>query len=208
MRFPTLFALFVTFLVWLAYKLRKSDKQDNSFWIREAEADNVRRQTLDNLDYITIPLDSLPFFSGIDEKLDELQQTVRNLADCTIVNLSKYTNTELKLMYGPANLAALTEYDQNYTNLVRTFQKWAEYLSSLGYDREAIQVLEFAVSVKSDITAGYILLAKLYLKQNEPSRIDSLIASAKELDTLLKDSLVKQLEALRSQSQSFPEILP
>lgn len=208
MRFPTLFALFVTFLVWLAYKLRKSDRQDNSFWIREAEADNVRKQTLDNLDYITIPLDSLPFFSGIDEKLDDLQQNIRNLADCTIVNLSKYTNTELKLMYGPANLTALTEYDQNFTNLVRTLQKWAECLSALGYDREAIQVLEFSVSIKSDVTAGYVLLAKLYLKQNEPSRIDSLITSALELDTLLKDSLVKQLEALRSQSQSFPEILP
>ncbi|MBO5278086.1 MAG: hypothetical protein J6B06_01150 [Lachnospiraceae bacterium] len=208
MRFPTFFALFVTFLVWLAYKLRKSDRQDNSFWIREAEADNVRRQTLDNLDYITIPLDSLPFFSGIDEKLDDIQQSIRNLAACTIVNLSKYTNTELKLMYGPANLTALTEYDQNFTNLVRTLQKWAECLSALGYDHEAIQVLEFAVSIKSDVTAGYVLLAKLYLKQNEPSRINSLISSASELDTLLKDSLVKQLEALRSQSQSFPEILP
>lgn len=198
MRFPTLFALFVTFLVWLGYKLRKSSKQDNSFWIREAEANNVRRQTLDNLDYITIPLDSLPFFSGIDEKLDDIQQNIRNLADCTIVNLSRYTNTELKLMYGPANLNTLTEYDQNFTVLARTLQKWAECLSSLGYDSEAVQVLEFAVSIKSDVTAGYILLAKLYLKQNEPSKIDSLISSASQLDTLLRDSLVKQLRTLRS----------
>lgn len=208
MRFPTLFALFVTFLVWLSYKLRKSNKQDNTFWIREAEANNVRKQTLDNLDYITIPLDSLPFFSGIDEKLDDIQQNIRKLASCTIVNLSKYTNTELKFMYGAGNLNALTEYDQNFTLLVRTLQSWADCLCTLGYDNEAIQVLEFAVSIKSDVTAGYVLLAKLYLKHNEPSKIDSLIVSASALDTLLKDSLVKQLETLRSQCQPLTEILP
>ena len=101
MRFPTFFAIFVTFLVWLSIKLRKTNKKDDSFWQREAEANNVRKQTLDNLDYITIPIDSLPFFYGIDKNLEELQNTITSLSSCTIVNLSNYTNTELKLMYGP-----------------------------------------------------------------------------------------------------------
>ncbi|MBP3543685.1 MAG: hypothetical protein J6J86_05615 [Lachnospiraceae bacterium] len=197
MRFPTLFALFVTFLVWLAYKLRKSDHTDASFWKRENEANNVRKQNLDNLDYITIPLDSLPFFSGIDEKLDDIQQTLQNLASKTIVNLSRYTNTDLKFMYGAGNLAALTEYDQNFTLLVRTLHKWSEQLIALGYENEAIRVLEYAVSIKSDVTADYVLLAKLYQKRHTPEKLDSLIQSASALDTLLKDSLVKQLKALK-----------
>ena len=198
MRFPTFFAIFVTFLVWLSIKLRQSDKKDDSFWQREAEANNVRKQTLDNLDYITIPIDSLPFFYGIDKKLEELQNTITSLSSCTIVNLSNYTNTELKLMYGPGNLADLTEYDQNFTLLVRTLHKWGEQLSSLGYEKEAIQVLEYAVSIKSDVTAGYLLLGKLYLKQGQPQKLDTLLSAAASLDTLLKDNLIKQLKALKS----------
>lgn len=201
MRFPALFAIFVTFLLWLSYELRKAKKLDAdssaSFWQREAQADNVRRQSLDNLDYITIPLDSLPFFSGIDEKLDELQKNITDLAPCTMVNLSNYTNTELKLMYGPANLPALTEYDQNYTRLVRTLYQWGNRLSEIGHDKEAIQVLEYAVSIKSDVTAGYLLLGKLYQKTGSPHKIDTLIATASSLDSLLKDSLVQQLKTLR-----------
>ncbi len=201
MRFPALFAIFVTFLLWLSYELRKAKKLDAdssaSFWQREAQADNVRRQSLDNLDYITIPLDSLPFFSGIDEKLDELQKNITDLAPCTMVNLSNYTNTELKLMYGPANLPALTEYDQNYTRLVRTLYQWGNRLSEIGHDKEAIQVLEYAVSIKSDVTGGYLLLGKLYQKTGSPHKIDPLIATASSLDSLLKDSLVQQLKTLR-----------
>lgn len=201
MRFPALFAIFVTFLLWLSYELRKAKKLDAdssaSFWQREAQADNVRRQSLDNLDYITIPLDSLPFFYGIDKNLEELQNTITSLSSCTIVNLSNYTNTELKLMYGPGNLADLTEYDQNFTLLVRTLHKWGEQLSTLGYEKEAIQVLEYAVSIKSDVTAGYLLLGKLYLKQGQPQKLDTLLSAASSLDTLLKDSLIKQLKTLK-----------
>ncbi len=197
MRFPTFFAIFVTFLVWLSIELRKTNKKDDSFWQREAEANNVRKQTLDNLDYITIPIDSLPFFYGIDKNLEELQNTITSLSSCTIVNLSNYTNTELKLMYGPGNLADLTEYDQNFTLLVRTLHKWGEQLSTLGYEKEAIQVLEYAVSIKSDVTAGYLLLCKLYLKQGQPQKLDTLLSAASSLDTLLKDSLIKQLKTLK-----------
>lgn len=197
MRFPTFFAIFVTFLVWLSIELRKTNKKDDSFWQREAEANNVRKQTLDNLDYITIPIDSLPFFYGIDKNLEELQNTITSLSSCTIVNLSNYTNTELKLMYGPGNLTDLTEYDQNFTLLVRTLHKWGEQLSTLGYEKEAIQVLEYAVSIKSDVTAGYLLLGKLYLKQGQPQKLDTLLSAASSLDTLLKDSLIKQLKTLK-----------
>ena len=186
MRFPALFAIFVTFLLWLSYELRKAKKLDAdssaSFWQREAQADNVRRQSLDN---------------GIDEKLDELQKNITDLAPCTMVNLSNYTNTELKLMYGPANLPALTEYDQNYTRLVRTLYQWGNRLSEIGHDKEAIQVLEYAVSIKSDVTAGYLLLGKLYQKTGSPHKIDTLIATASSLDSLLKDSLVQQLKTVR-----------
>lgn len=195
---PIFTVLFLIFLVWLSYELHKSNnRQQSTFWEQEAKANLVRKQPLDNLDYITIPIDSLPFFYGIDEKLENLQQTIQDLAGCTIVNLTGYTNTELKLTYGPGNLAALSEYDRNYTLLVRTLHSWGSQLSHLGYEAEAIRVLEFAVSIGSDVTSGYTLLADLYLNQNTPEKIDRLILAASSLNTLMKDSLLQNLEARR-----------
>lgn len=198
MRFPLFLTLLTIFWAWLSFELRKGSHKNDSFWKREAEANSVHKQPLDNLDYITIPIDSLPFFYGIDENLDEVQKTVTDLASQPIVNLSNYTNTELKLQYGPANLTRLSEYDQNFTVLVRTLYKWGELLSRLGYEKEAVQVLEFAVSIRSDVTAGYLLLGTLYQKQGTPEKIDTLILAASSLDTLLTDNLIKQLNALRS----------
>lgn len=199
MRFPVFLALFTVFSAWLSYELKKNSHTDTSFWKRENEANNVRKQSLDKLDYITIPLDSLPLFSGIDEKLDEVQKSIIELASCTIVNLSSYTNTDLKFMYGAGNLPALTEYDQNFTLLVRTLHRWSEQLIALGYENEAVQVLEYAVSIKSEVTADYIALAKLYQKQHTPDKIDALLEAASALSTLLKDSLLCRLKAVRDE---------
>lgn len=196
MRFPTFFALFITFLIWLSYQLKKNSRKDDSFWKRETEANNVRRQSLDDLDYITIPLDSLPFFSGIDENLTIIQNSIQDLASCTIVNLSNYTNTDLKFMYGAGNLPALTEYDQNFTLLVRTLHKWSEKLLALGYEDAAVQVLEYAVSIKSEVTSDYLTLAKLYQTRHTPEKLSALFETAASLDSLLKDHLVKQLKTI------------
>lgn len=196
MRFPIFFALFIVFSAWLSYELKKNCHTSDSFWKREKEANDVRRQNLDNLDYITIPMDSLPFFSETEEKLKDVQKTMQNLSSRKIVNLSKYTNTDLKFMYGAANLPELTEYDQNFTLLVRTLHKWSEQLIALGREKEAVQVLEYAVHIKSDVTADYVTLARLYQEQNSPEKLKSLLQDASALDTLLKDSLVRQLKAI------------
>ena len=42
---------------------------------------------------------------------------------------------DLKLEYGTANINDLSQYDQNYTLLVRTLQKWAEALAAADHPR-------------------------------------------------------------------------
>ena len=39
---------------------RKAAKQEENFWDRERRANLVRRQPLDQLNYITVPLESFP----------------------------------------------------------------------------------------------------------------------------------------------------
>ena len=81
------------------------------------------------------------------------------------------TYTDLKLTYGAPNLPLLSEYDENFTLLISTLQKWASLLYDAGQTAEAQTVLEFAVSAGSDISGSYKLLASIYRDHQEEQKI-------------------------------------
>ena len=113
-------------------RLKSTD--DKSFWERERQANSVRRKSLDDLNYITIPLDRFPTHIMEDNpQVAECRSLLQTLSEQPIVNFTGYTNTDLKLEYGTSNITRLTEYDQNYTLLVRTLQQWADILCNAGF---------------------------------------------------------------------------
>ncbi|WP_026667270.1 hypothetical protein [Butyrivibrio sp. AE2005] len=171
-----------------------------SFWEKERKSNNVRRKSLENLDYICIPVDVLPFgTSGSNKELENSEQNVLALKDEKIVNLTGITNTDLKLEYGTANITELSLYDQNYTALVRALQNWGKALYDAGRYEDAAKVLEFAVKTRSDITATYKLLidmykTKLFLSAPEiEKKINSLIPIADNLNSLSRLTILKLL---------------
>lgn len=169
----------------------------DAFWKREEEANHTRRKSLDNLPYITIPLEELPLaFHITDDKTtaEECKEILRRLSTQKIVNFTGYTNTDLKLTYGTANITCLTEYDQNYTLLVSTLQKWAEALYLGGAKKECRQVLEYAVSIGTDVSHTYFLLADLYDEEGESDRKRSLIEKASGLSSLSSKVIVRTLQ--------------
>ncbi len=132
---------------------------------------------------------------------DELAGTeleLCKLADCRIINLTGISNTELRLTYGTANLDPLTAYDHNFTVLIRTLQKWGTLLASAGKREDAITVLSYAVSIGSDIAGTYATLGRLYKERGELSKIEELKTSAEALTTLMKPSILRDLEQLTS----------
>ena len=228
-------------------KMEKSMKE--AFWKREEEANHTRRKSLDNLPYITIPLEELPLACHItgdaaavrntgdaatvrntgdaatvrntddaaaNETIsEECKEILRNLSTRKIVNLTGYTNTDLKLSYGTANITCLTEYDQNYTLLVSTLQKWAEVLYRGGAKKECRQVLEYAVSIGTDVSHTYFLLADLYDEEGESDLKYSLIEKASGLSSLSSKVIVRTLQGsgpysgwLRSGSDAQSNTLP
>lgn len=195
MKIPGCLVLVVIFIVWLHYKLKKSSPKDDSFWEKETLANSSRKKPLDNLHYITIPENSLPFFYNFDKKLDEIQEHIMELSKKPIVNLTGVTNTELKLAYGAANLDTLSEYDENFTELARTLYEWAKRFNELGINDDAISVLEFGVNCKTDIYNHYMLLGRLYVETGQEHKIPALINAANELNSLNKDRIIKDLEA-------------
>ena len=114
-----------------------------------------------------------------------------------ILNLTGITNTELKEQYGVANLTILSDYDNNYTTLVNTIARWGARLIDLEYNDEAVTVLEYGLSIGTDVSRNYLILADIYRKKGETDKIDALITRASTLKSLMKNSILSKLNEVR-----------
>lgn len=198
MKFPFL-ASTILFCIFLNFMLKKGSRQANqeveSFWDRERRANLVRRKPLDNLNYVNLPLETFPMeLLTENEEVADCIQTVQKLSEEKIVNFTGYTNTDLKLEYGAPNINLLMQYDQNYTLLVRTLQKWADLLMKAGYMEEAVVLMEFAIQTGTDVRRTYLELAKYYDAQGKPEKIQSLLDTAQTLRSLNKEPIVRTLQ--------------
>ena len=203
MKFPILASIIIVaffFNISMRRVSRKEEARELSFWEKERKSNNVRKKSLENLDYISIPINVLPFgTSNNNPELENFEQEVLALKDKKIVNLTGITNTDLKLEYGTANITQLSLYDQNYTSLVRALQNWGKALYDEGRYEDATKVLEFAVKTRSDITATYKLLIDMYktkLLLSAPEieqKLNSLIPIADNLNSLSRLTILKLL---------------
>lgn len=177
-------------------KSRKSAAaMEQEFWQRERAANNTRRKPLDDLDYIKLPMEIFPMELLEDiPKVEDYRQIILSLNDQPIVNFTGLTNTELKLRYGAPNITQLTTYDQTYTLLARTLQQWAQALYDNGYEREACQLLEFAVSTRTDVSATYRLLCRIYQENGTPEKIGALFPVAQSLTSAMQKPIVRILQ--------------
>lgn len=171
-------------------------KEKEEFLERERAANSVRKMPLTDLDCIKVDLSSLPSIETDDEYILERLNTLNRLAsdDVKIVNLSSYTNTDLKLKYGVANLTLLTEYDQNFTTLCRCLYELSKRLYDLKDIETAKAYLEYGIKCKTDLKLHYTLLADIYEENLQYKEIVSLISHAKSINSALKTSLISDLE--------------
>lgn len=192
-------ASFITFCLLVSYNIkkqaRKRKRDEKDFWAREAEANSVRRKSLDGLPYIKIPLERFPTHLLNDNgEVLECIETIASLTSEKIVNLTGWSNTDLKLEYGAPNITALSQYDQNYTLLVRTLQKWADALTEAGYKDEAIILMEFAVSTNTDISRTYYQLADYWAARGRGDKIEQMMRTAQGLRSSNKDAILRHLK--------------
>lgn len=202
MNYPFMASLLILVFLIIHNKNRSERKRKESmdaFWARESAANSTRRKPLDGLDYIKIQPDALPCdLMPDDPKVAECVRTINELALQPIVNLTGYSNTDLKLEYGTANITVLTEYDQSYTLLANTLQQWAQLLYDGGHPDAARTVLEFAVSTGTDVRHSYELLTRIYREQLQEAefreKIGELSKSAEGLRSLNRDVILKHLK--------------
>ena len=201
MKYPV-FASFIIFILLVRHNIRRNRRieegNEKAFWFRVRKANEVRKKPLDDLVYVKPDMSSFPTdVMADDPEIKECMQLLGELEDQKIVNLTGMTNTDLKLKYGVANLKLLTEYDDRYTLLVQTIQKWADKLWENGYTKEAIPLLEEQVRIHADITSAYRKLAVYYRDNNEPEKIENLKKTAETLNSSSKNVILRSLEEIQ-----------
>lgn len=193
-----IFLATIVFVVWLTYELRKTDKMNrkayDEYWENERIANETRKQSLDDLSFVHVPLEFIPK-SLLDDnpQVVECYKLLQQLSEKPIVNFTGISNTELKLKYGSANLKLLSQYDENYTLYVRTANKLAGIYFEAGYKSNARIILEKCIESGSDIKSTYTLLAQIYKDSNETSKILELVAKADSLNSSSKNAIKQAL---------------
>ncbi len=177
---------------------KKVIKEKQEFWNKEYKSNEIRKKDISSLPFIKIPLNELPMKDTTDETLLALQHSITNLSKVSILNLTGISNTDLKLQYGVANLTFLSECDNNYTLLVNSLYKWGSYLYELGYINDAKIVLEYGITCNTDISKNYILLANIYKEQNTPNKINNLLDTISNLNTINKESLLRLVKEIKN----------
>ena len=196
MGLPIILGWTLIFMLVVSWKRRKASHGDPelAFWERENAANATRKQDISSLNYVDFTGVALPFARFQDDFLKQCEEQVLKLKDEKILNLTGISNTELKLNYGAANLPQLTQYDQNFTLLVRTLNSWGHRLQELSHPEEATSVLAFAVSVGSDMKATYQLLAELYQQAGNTEGIRTMQRSASCLNSLMREPILSMLD--------------
>ncbi len=193
--------------LFFAYNIARANSRFNKntanskkqMWERESRANSVRRADISSLDYLNIPLNELFTEQVANAGFSDLISELKVLSEKRIINLSHYSNTDLKLMYGPANLEELSQYDSNYTHLITLLNKISSKLIEANLDDIALTYLEYSINIGSDITQTFVMLGELYAKSSDTERLSKLIHTAEALTSLSGPGIVTKLNNIKSQ---------
>ncbi|MCR5233733.1 MAG: hypothetical protein K6E53_07455 [Lachnospiraceae bacterium] len=206
--FTTIVIGFLAIMVYMKATTTRFNTGDDDVIENESRANAVRRKSLDDLNYIHIPVETLPFHNEDTEKtadgprksinsdviLRDDENNVLRMCDRKIVNFTGMSNTDLKMTYGAPNLTVLSEYDANFTELVKALDTWGTHLIERDLKDDARKVLEFAVECRSDLKSTYTGLADMYVDGFEFDKLDHITEIAGGLNSLMKEPILRALK--------------
>ena len=211
MGFLPLLTIFFIFVLFLAFRYRfissKQKEGEDAFFRREAEANTTIRTDIDlnSLDYITIPMDKFPSDSNGNEEMATALAELQALSDKRILNLTKMTNTDLKITYGRNHLDEMQEIGENYVALSMLIVKIAELLYADGDYSGASKILEYGIATKTDINKNYMLLADCYNMLGSPRQLVTLREQVPLMGLTLEHQVLSHIDDLIQHTSATPD---
>ncbi|MDD6381085.1 MAG: hypothetical protein PUG04_05300 [Lachnospiraceae bacterium] len=202
---PIITIALVTFILFVAFRIRtlraKEVKRDEAFWERERMANLTPARDLSAIDYITIPIEKFPlsfFVENPDEEADMIIDELTELSKTRLLNLNGKTNTDLKLEYGRKNLPEMQQIDERFSRVTVLLCDLAKCFMEKEKYAEAAQILEYGMSIGSDISSNYTLLGECYKKLGDEDKFSDLRQKVDSMDFLMKGAVLRSLDAMNT----------
>lgn len=193
---------FCIFAAWLFYEQRKSQKMDDKasedFWSREQRANSTRNKDISQLPLLQADVSEIPDAGSDDESVIYYIGLLRENIKQPMIDLSSYSNTDLKLAYGVGNFKTLCGYDENYHAFLQNLTNLALAYSQAGLYEPAAESFRLALRFGSQKVSDYTGLAKAYLSLDEPEKVSALIRETESGDYPRKSSIVTALREVLS----------
>ena len=136
----------------------------------------------------------LPVFTTENESVLYYIDHIRKIIKSPMLDLSEYSNTDLKLAYGVGNFKVLCEYDENFNHFLLALTNLARACTEAGLYSEAEQTFLLAFHYGSQKMTDYTSLADIYLHLEEPEKISALIRNVEDGSLPHKEALIQALE--------------
>ncbi len=202
---PIFLICFLIFIFWLSHAQRKAQNQDNKasedFWARETKANSTRKKDISQLPLLHVKESEIPAPHTENESVLHYIGHIRELIKDPMIDLSEYSNTDLKLAYGVGNFKLLSEYDENFANFLSCLSELAHACMVAGLPNDAEYTYRLALHYGSQKTDDYIGLARVYLSMGQPERIRELIREVESGAHPHKASVVEELQHFLTQDR-------
>lgn len=199
-RFPSLFVCFLIFIAWMHYKKRKAAKQQEKetdlFWEREKEANHTRNKDISQLPLFTPDTTKIPWDGAKNDTILHYLDALRQLIEMPMLDLSDYSNTDLKLAYGTGNFQTLSDYDETYQNFLQTLCALGKAYLEAGDLTHAAEACRLCLDYDSKNRIAYITLAKIYKQDSKTYLLSGLIDEIKHSSIARKESLLHEIDTL------------
>lgn len=186
----------------LLLKQRKAqeleDKATESFWERESRANSTRNKDISDLPLLHIQESELPDNGSDDETILYYIGLLRQNIKHPMIDLSEYSNTDLKLAYGVGNFKTLSDYDENYNTFLLNLTNLARAYNHAGKYDDAEKTYRLALQYGSQKLSDYTELAKNYLKLGKRHEIERLMDEIKHSGHPRKTSIINALQEILS----------
>lgn len=188
------------FIGWLFYEGRKAQKAEQKatqeFWAREEEANRTRKKDISHLPLLTVTESEIPTAITSEDTITHCIGQIRNQIKEPMLDLSKYSNTDLKLAYGVGNFKTLSDYDENFNNFLISLSNLARIYTDSGFLEEARDTYLLALRCGSLKIADYKELATLYLKMDKPEKISDMITEVEAGSHPRKNTITDSLREI------------
>jgi len=199
MGFPFL-TVFVVFVIFLAIRYRTITKNQfkhiNDYWERDARSNRIPAVDLASVTYLIVPADAIPYGVIADEDVASIEQSLQEISGHKLLNLNGMDNAAIKETYGTANFETMLAFADEFDQFQMLLVDYAKALIEHDCIPQAIQVLEYGVSIGSDISSNYTLLGDCYVTAHTPEKIHELKEKLQQLHLLLEPSICSYLDSL------------